>query len=120
MNILRARDPLVVHHYGPDSEVKAKTPELLAGIEAVKHHVFRPSTLSFRRISGGNMQTLLTPLKDYFRHRWLGPFVYDNREVFTLSDGGEIYIEYLGKCFTEEGGPERPILFIVPGLTSHG
>ena len=52
---------------------------------------------------------------------------YDHREIFTLSDGGKIYINYMGEQFkpTREANyvqsdGKEPLFFIVPGLTSHG
>ena len=42
--------------------------------------------------------------------------------MFKLSDGGQIHIDLKGTCFLQDNIPkeenERPLLFIVPGLTS--
>ena len=66
------------------------------------------------------------PLEKYQEWRE-GAFVYDHRELYTLSDGGKIAIDYMGEAFkpTREANyaePEgtEPLFFIVPGLTSHG
>ena len=42
-----------------------------------------------------------------------GPTVYDRRDLFTLSDGGQIYLDYMGEFKTNDS---RPLLFVVPGL----
>lgn len=43
-------------------------------------------------------------------------------ELFKYSDGGQTILAYLGDCFAQELSPEevkdRPIMLIVPGLTS--
>ena len=66
------------------------------------------------------------PLEAYQAWRE-GAFVYDHRELYTLSDGGKIYIDYMGEAFKPtreaayaESESKEPVCFIVPGLTSHG
>ena len=43
---------------------------------------------------------------------------YDKREVFTLSDGGEIHIDFKGDSFIDLNAPKKPIIFLIGGLTS--
>jgi hypothetical protein len=43
---------------------------------------------------------------------------YDKREVFTLSDGGETHIDFKGRSFVDIDAPKKPIVFLIPGLTS--
>ena len=45
-------------------------------------------------------------------------YPYDKREVFTLSDGGEIHIDFKGKSFIDIDSVKKPIIFLIPGLTS--
>ena len=76
-------------------------------------HVLRPSLFSCHYITGGNGQTIMTSIKDNFQKK-RGEFKYTSREIFTLKDGGKIYIDYMGQLEQST----RPILFVVPGLTS--
>lgn len=50
-----------------------------------------------------------------------GHYPYDKQETFRFADGGHIFIHFKGKSFIEETRSSnlRPLLFIVPGLTSH-
>ena len=90
----------------------------MAGIRATHDFKFRPSRCSFHWLLGVNIQTLLVGLKESW-HDYIGRrFTYDKREVFSLSDGGEIHIDFKGDSFIDEEAPKKPIVFIVPGLTS--
>lgn len=44
--------------------------------------------------------------------------IYDKRELFTLSDGGQIYLDFMGRRFVDDRPSDRPIVFILPGLTN--
>ena len=44
---------------------------------------------------------------------------YSKIELFKYSDGGQTILAYLGDCFvTEQTKSDRPILLVIPGLTS--
>ena len=81
-----------------DQDVR-KSAKLMKGLYAVEGSKFRPSLLSCTSISGGNVQTLLTAPKELAWHMMYGDYVYDHREVFELSDGGKINIDYRGDFF---------------------
>lgn len=91
-------DPLVIHN--SDN----KSPELTAALNALKekNHVFKPVGLTNPELLFGHGQTLLTEIKDDLIN--LGPFysqflyTYTRNEIFTLSDGGKISIDYKFKC----------------------
>ena len=90
----------------------------MAAIRATQDFKFRPSRCSCLWLLGGNVQNLLVELKESW-HDYVGRgFTYDKREVFSLSDGGEIHIDFKGDSFINEEAQKRPIVFIVPGLTS--
>ena len=50
-------------------------------------------------------------------------FSYDKRELFCLSDGGEIFLDLQGKRFKvdhkNETNHKNPLMFIVPGVINH-
>jgi len=61
----------------------------------------------------------MSPLKEIFQHAIFGHLKYDRREKFTLSDGGKIFLDYMGDSFREGDyftNSRRPILIIVPGI----
>ena len=127
-NCFKERDRLIIHDTVPkDGEVLAKSEALSRGIQALQGHVFRPSLWSFNWCLRGNGQTLMGLPLEAYQARREGPFVYDHRELYTLSDGGKIYIDYMGEQFEPtreanyaEADGKEPVFFIVPGLTSHG
>lgn len=49
-----------------------------------------------------------------FKERFIPDINYDKQEIFTFKDGGHIYLHYKGDL-----SKNNPIIFIVPGLTSH-
>ena len=91
-------DPLVIH------DCDNKSPELTAALNALKekNHVFKHVGLTNQQFLYGHGQTLLTEIKDDLIN--LGPFysqflyTYTRNEIFTLSDGGKISIDYKFKC----------------------
>ena len=100
-----------------------------------QNHCFTPTLFSCHWLCKGNIQTLL----DEARHCLARNVKYSRREAFKLSDGGTIFIDYMGEMFyankeekdgceygltlnhitTTESEEERPVLFVAPGLTSH-
>ena len=61
---------------------------------------------------------ILSELKEIFYLAFLDLFQFDCRKVFTLSDGGIIHLDFIGKRFVDEDeNCEKPILFIMPTLT---
>jgi predicted alpha/beta-fold hydrolase len=63
---------------------------------------------------GGNVQTLVNELMNNVK----GEIKYDKRESFVLSDGGTIFVDYMGKSFKDEEISAAPVMFVCPGLTS--
>jgi hypothetical protein len=59
----------------------------------------------------GFIQTYFCEFHRIVLHNLYPWFVYDSSEIFTLSDGGEILIEYLGEM--EE---DKPLLLLFPGM----
>ena len=68
--------------------------------------VFRPSLLSFLWLTAGNGQTLLDEIKSYLKKLIYGDMVYDKKETFMLSDGGNVILHFKGKSFRDiaDGG----------------
>jgi predicted alpha/beta-fold hydrolase len=60
-----------------------------------KNLVFRPSLISMNWLFGGNVQTILNEIIELF----YGEIKYTKRESFVLSDGGTIFVDFMGKCF---------------------
>jgi predicted alpha/beta-fold hydrolase len=94
-------------------------------VDKLKNHCFRPSLTSCHWIFGGNAQTLMCEIKDIFYNKIYGEYLYDKKEVFNFEDGGKILLEYKGNSFVmidqnKDAGLLKPLLFIVPGLTSTG
>jgi len=52
-------------------------------------------------------------VREKIANKIYGDLQYDKREEFTFKDGGKIYIDFLGKF-----NDEKPVLFVIPGLTS--
>mmetsp|Transcript_1351 Transcript_1351/g.1762 ORF Transcript_1351/g.1762 Transcript_1351/m.1762 type:complete len:89 (+) Transcript_1351:65-331(+) len=88
MNCSSLFDPLVIDN----AEDTPKSVQINKGIAALQKHIFRPSLLSMRRLTGGNMQTLMSPVKEKMQSLVHGQMVYDKKEIFVLSDGGHIII----------------------------
>ena len=46
------------------------------------------------------------------------------RELFSLSDGGQVYLDWCGDSYDErtqvDSDPERPTVIILPGITGEG
>ena len=65
---------------------------------------------------GGHVQTVANEVIELF----YGEINYDKRESFKLSDGGTIFVDYMGKSFKDGGTStsSAPVMFICPGLTS--
>ena len=105
---MKTRDPLIIHLPEVDGvqegERLQKTDVLMRGLEAIKGQCYRPSLLSMSWIARGNINTLLCPIKESIQNKIHGTMRYDHRELFELSDGGKIYIEYKGKLFEKKEG----------------
>jgi predicted alpha/beta-fold hydrolase len=74
---------------------------------------------------GGHGQTFLIGLREKLYPAMTSKtrLEYTKRELFKYSDGGQTILAFLGDCFSEaEVDPKtfinRPILLIIPGLTS--
>lgn len=129
-DFLKAKDKLIIHDVtngdpNGDQRIKPKTDRLMMGIETLKDQTFTPSLLSFYVIGSGNMQTMMVPFKHYGRELFGSPFYYDYRQKLTFKDGGQIYIDFKGDSFqrvddgdVREGDEMRPVVFVVPGITS--
>jgi hypothetical protein len=79
-----------------------KTAELMRGVAAVQGFEYKVSLFTnfFYMLGfGGISQTLLCELKEQVRDFLLPLHTYDRRELFTLSDGGQIYIDMQGNRF---------------------
>ena len=58
--------------------------------------------------------------KEILKNKIKGQFEYSSREIFTLSDGGIIAVDFIGEIFTNANSKNNsPLLFVVPGLNSH-
>ena len=84
----------------------------------------------------GHAQTGLSELKEVFRDYFLQKHVYDGSDIVKLKDGGQCRIMLMGKKRFRGGGEEmktrsrgqrnkeeevlRPLVFVLPGLTSYG
>ena len=70
--------------------------------------------------ANGHFHCFLTEFKELVYLRMLKLFEYDCRKVFSLSDGGILHLDFVGKRFVdEEFESHKPILFILPTLTGH-
>ena len=102
-----------------NSEIVPRSKALEVGLAGIAEEVFEPSLL-VNSISNGLTQTLLTVVKDCSQHLILGNLEYDLREAFTLSDGGQIYLNYKGDGFREgeyfRQFNNKPVLIIIPGV----
>ena len=109
-------------------EKQTKSDRVLTAISNLqaKNLVYRPSLLSFHMFFGGHVQTLASDVMEAISKSEIN---YDKRESFILSDGGTIYIDYMGESFkdkeTETSNDENsltsaaaPVMFVCPGLTS--
>ena len=112
-----AGDNAVNHRKNVDGAVP-KSAQLLKGLNAVKHHVFRPSLWSFNWIGSGHCQTMMVAIKNKISSAFFGEISYDKREEFTLSDGGKIYLDFKGASFVDENVPKRPLVMLCLGLVS--
>ena len=129
-------DPLVLHGCD-ESDVIDKS--MKKGIDAIKNQVFLPSRWAPNWAFGGHGQTIMAEVKHVFRTVVYGEHQYSKRELFTLSDGGKIYLDFEGNNFLKIDNQEdsldissspssiketeeiqditNPVLFITPGLT---
>ena len=87
-----------------DIQVKItyKTALLEKGIAAIENESYRSSlSILFFHLVGisGHAQTFLSELKEQVRDNFLEFHEYDKRHLFTLSDGGQIYLDFMGKRF---------------------
>jgi hypothetical protein len=72
----------------------------------------------------------MAEVKHIFRTIVYGEHQYTKRELFSLTDGGKIYLDFEGDNFltiddnVESNGSHlkisNPVLFICPGLTDEG
>ena len=90
----------------------------IAAIQGFEYKVSLFTNFFYMLGLGGHSQTLLCELKEQVRDFFLPLHKYDRRELFTLSDGGQIYIDMQGSRFKRNIQSKRPILFILPGLSS--
>uniref|UniRef100_A0A7S3IXJ0 AB hydrolase-1 domain-containing protein n=1 Tax=Strombidium inclinatum TaxID=197538 RepID=A0A7S3IXJ0_9SPIT len=59
-------------------------------------------------------------VKENFEKRVYGEYEYDKMEIFTLKDGGQIQVHFKGSIFRNPSDTNSaPLLFVMPGLTSH-
>ena len=117
-------DPLIIHC---DDEDKELSETLKIGARAIQNHIFFPTKATMPVAWKGHGQTFLQGIKHQVCSK--REYKYDRRDVFKLSDGGQIHVDLKGKCFLESNDfppideppvhePDRPLLFILPGLTS--
>ena len=91
-------------------DTENKSHQLTAALDALKakNHVFKPVGLTNPELLFGHGQTLLTEIKDDLIN--LGPFnaqflfTYTRREIFTLSDGALIAIDFKFKSDEDKFG----------------
>ena len=79
-----------------------KTSELQKGINAIQNQSYRvtSSQAIWHLVGfGGHWQTFVSEFKEQFRDAFLSHHAYDRREMFTLSDGGQIYLDFMGTRF---------------------
>ena len=94
----------------------------MRGLRAASDCEFWPSRLSFNSLFGGHMQTILTAPKELAWHLMYGNYEYDKREVFKLSDGGQIHIDYKGEFFKPNSQikkRKRGLVVLINGLSAH-
>jgi hypothetical protein len=103
----------------------AKNPVLLNALQKLEGKVFVPSAIVSMVPTIGNLRALVSTyvneLHRLVREKFLGniQLKYDKRELFKLSDGGQIYLDFMGSRFFNNGtNDSRPLLFIIPGLTN--
>ena len=62
---------------------------------------FNPLPIFFFNLFGaaGHAQIFITEFKEVIQFKFLTPFKYTKRELFKLSDGGQIYLDFLGDRF---------------------
>eukprot|EP00355_Strombidium_rassoulzadegani_P009787 CAMPEP_0168622566 /NCGR_PEP_ID=MMETSP0449_2-20121227/8340_1 /TAXON_ID=1082188 /ORGANISM="Strombidium rassoulzadegani, Strain ras09" /LENGTH=136 /DNA_ID=CAMNT_0008663849 /DNA_START=6 /DNA_END=415 /DNA_ORIENTATION=- len=77
------------------SSTPQKSDKLKLGLKGLKGHVFHPTLISFPSLFKGNVQTILTSLKESVVERRQGELKYDRREPYILQDGGKVFIEYM-------------------------
>ena len=103
-------DPLTIH----DGE-QQKSDMIVKAMKRVRNmkHVFQPSLYTAPSFMWGHGQSILTGLKqmwiDNMSSLPLGQIGYDKREIFTLSDGGEICLDF------KLSEIPKPMLFIITG-----
>jgi predicted alpha/beta-fold hydrolase len=122
------RDPLVFHDYDHETDptIVKKRPELLEAVRDFYGHVYWPTPVGVPHIFRGNFMSLMTDIKNnvYSKLMRYPMIVYDKKETFKLSDGGQIYLCMMGSSFAKiDEDPKaeikcRPLVFIIPGLTS--
>jgi hypothetical protein len=77
-----------------DSKKIQKSLSLQKGINRVKNFVYRPP-LSLV-LGGGHTQTMMTMPKDILLKMLQKPYEFDKREIYVLSDGGSIALDFKG------------------------
>ena len=109
----RTADPLVVH------DAVGKSVEMEFAIQELnkKEHIFYPSRLSSPQLFGGHAQTILTEIKDEYVSQRLPVLecVYDEEEVFELSDGGRILLSFKFHRDKEGRRTHSDVLFCFTG-----
>lgn len=80
-----------------------------------------------KMLKNGHIQTFMSGIKEKIHKHFIRDFDYDKRVKFRLADGGQIYIDLKGNCFKKDQTDynknisyehTRPVLFVLPGLTS--
>jgi len=92
---------------------------MLSALRAVHGSIFKPSLMSFHCCAGGHLHTIMTMGKKWAYDAFCS-YSYDHRELFTLSDGGQVYIVYKGQSFRPDMVPRvkpRNLVILVNGLT---
>lgn len=66
---------------------------------------------------------MMVSVKEFAYQLCNGPYQYDHREVFQLSDGGQIHIDFKGDFFNPNidmgGKRERNLIVLVNSLVGH-
>lgn len=93
VNLMRKGDPLIIHDY----KTKQLCEEQKVGCQAIENHVFYPTNSTMPVAWKGHGQTIFNGVKSAVVD--IKGFQYDKRDLFQLSDGGQIYLDLKGNCF---------------------
>jgi hypothetical protein len=92
-----------------------KSPNLTKAAKKIEGITYYPIFLIYflPNMFAGLILTFICNLHQIFHRNVTSPYKYTSNEVFKLSDGGQILIEYLG-----EMDRFRPLLLVFPGIAN--